>query len=74
MAATLGPGSGAIATGTMQAAARRTSTPLIVVLIHGGPLDVEWLQTSPRVGAILSMWFPGQVGLCNQTFVKLLPM
>ncbi|GAB4820706.1 hypothetical protein N2152v2_007752 [Parachlorella kessleri] len=46
----------------IQAAAKRTSTPLVVVLVHGGPLDVEWLQTSTRVGAILTAWFPGQGG------------
>ncbi|KAK9839864.1 hypothetical protein WJX81_007210 [Elliptochloris bilobata] len=42
--------------------ARLTSTPLIVVLVHGGPVDVEWLQESPRVGAILTAWYPGEMG------------
>lgn len=45
----------------VQAVARRTATPLAVVLLHGGPLDVEWLQRSPRVAAILTAWTPGQV-------------
>lgn len=46
-----------------QGVARRTRTPLVVVLIHGAPLDVEWLHSSPRVGAILSAWTPGQARL-----------
>ena len=54
-----------------QAAAKRTSTPLVVVLVHGGPLDVEWLQTSPRVGAILTAWFPGQVGTAYYSLASL---
>ena len=41
--------------------ARRTDTPLVVVLVHGGPVDVAWLQESPRIGAILTAWYPGQV-------------
>lgn len=45
----------------LQAAAVNTDTPIIVVLIHGGPLDVSWLEESPRVDAILSAWHPGQV-------------
>ncbi|KAL4424088.1 hypothetical protein ABPG75_001389 [Micractinium tetrahymenae] len=44
----------------IQGVARRTCTPLVVVLIHGAPLDVDWLHNSPRVGAILSAWTPGQ--------------
>eukprot|EP00887_Chlorella_sp_A99_P002667 scaffold6.g2667.t1 len=44
----------------VQAAARRSNATLVVVLVHGGPLDVSWLQQSPRVGAILTAWFPGQ--------------
>ena len=45
----------------VQAAAVNTDTPIIVVLIHGGPLDVSWLEESPRIDAILSAWHPGQV-------------
>jgi hypothetical protein len=45
--------------------ARMTNTPLIVVLIHGGPLDVQALQESERVDAILTAWFPGQVRLSH---------
>ena len=46
---------------TVQAAAVNTKTPIVVVLIHGGPLDVSWMHNSDRVGAIMSAWYPGQV-------------
>ena len=48
-----------------QSLATRTTTPLIAVLVHGGPLDVAWLQESPRFGAILTAWYPGQVWMCS---------
>ena len=48
----------------VQAAAVNTDTPIIVVLIHGGPLDVSWLEQSDRIHAILSAWHPGQVSVC----------
>lgn len=41
--------------------ARMTDTPLIVVLVHGGPVDVQELHESSRIGAMLTAWFPGQV-------------
>lgn len=41
--------------------AKYTKAHIIVILIHGGPLDVSWLQQSDRVGAILTAWYPGQV-------------
>ena len=44
-----------------QAVAKRSSTPIAVVLVHGAPLDVQWLQASPRVSSILSVWMPAQV-------------
>ena len=49
--------------GCMQAAAVNTNTPIVVVLIHGGPLDVSWMENSDRIGAIMSAWYPGQVSL-----------
>ena len=49
----------------LQAVAGQTSTPLVVVLIHGGPLDVAWLEGSDRVDAILTSWFPGQVSISS---------
>lgn len=45
----------------MQAVAKYTHAHIVVLLIHGGPLDVSWLQQSDRVGAILTSWYPGQV-------------
>ena len=49
----------------MQAVARHCpNTTIVVVLIHGGPLDVGWMMASSRVGsrvgAVLTAWFPGQ--------------
>lgn len=46
----------------MQALATLTTKPLVVVLIHGGPIDVSDMVASPRVGAILSTSYPGQHG------------
>ena len=43
--------------------AQRTKTPLVVVLVHGGALDVSWLQHSSRIGAVMTAWYPGQVHL-----------
>ena len=45
----------------VQAAAVNTDTLIIVVLVHGGPLDVSWLEQSDRISGILSAWYPGQV-------------
>ena len=39
-----------------------TTKPLVVVLVHGGPLDISPMVASPRVGAVLSIWHPGQHG------------
>ena len=46
--------------------ARMTDTPIIVVLIHGGPVDIQVIQESERVDAIMTAWFPGQVSLQSQ--------
>ncbi|KAL4423856.1 hypothetical protein ABPG75_001157 [Micractinium tetrahymenae] len=43
-----------------QALANRTTKPLNVVLVHGGPVDVSELHDSPRVGAMLTTWLPGE--------------
>jgi hypothetical protein len=46
----------------IKALARRApDLPLVVVLVHGGGLDVAWMQQIPAVKAILSVPFPGQV-------------
>ena len=34
----------------------------MVVLIHGGPIDVSDMQASSRVGAVVTAWYPGQHG------------
>ena len=34
-----------------------------MVLIHGGPLDVAWMEESDRIDAVLTAWFPGQVSI-----------
>ena len=50
--------------------ATATNPSIIVVLIHGGPLDVAWMEASDRIDAILTAWFPGQVSIdmlqCNR--------
>ena len=43
------------------ALARMTTTPLVLVLVHGGPLDISTLSADPRFGAILTAWYPAQV-------------
>ncbi|KAK9802811.1 hypothetical protein WJX73_010724 [Symbiochloris irregularis] len=55
--------------------ARRTKTPLVVILVHGGPLDVSWIQNSPRYGSILTAWYPGQgaSGVLDVVFGKVSP-
>ena len=30
-------------------------------IFAGGPVDVEWMQESPRVGAIMTAWYPGEM-------------
>lgn len=40
--------------------AARTRRPIIVVLIHGGPIDISALVGNPRVGAVLTAWYPAQ--------------
>ncbi len=40
----------------VKAIAKRTSTLIIVVLINGGAIDVEWMVNSDRVAAIVEAW------------------
>ena len=54
----------------LQTVAVGTTTPIIVVLIHGGPLDVSWFEESDRVDAILTAWFPGQVSAVGSGAVR----
>jgi hypothetical protein len=52
---------------------RAPGLPLVVVLMHGGGLDVGWLQGLPSVKALLSVPFPGQVrcSRVENTFINL---
>jgi beta-glucosidase len=40
----------------VKAIAKRTRTTLVVVLINGGAIDVEWMVNSNRVSAIVEAW------------------
>jgi beta-glucosidase len=40
----------------IKAIAKRTQTPIVVVLVNGGAIDIEWLVQSDRVSAILEAW------------------
>ncbi|KAL0032947.1 hypothetical protein WJX77_007980 [Trebouxia sp. C0004] len=59
----------------IKAAAVNTDTLIIVVLVHGGPLDVSWLEKSDRISGILSAWYPGQgaAGIADILFGKTSP-
>jgi len=41
--------------------AAAAAKPIIVVLANGGPLAIRALKESPKVGAIIEAFFPGQV-------------
>ena len=51
-----------VQTDLIKAIASQTDTPIVLVLINGGPLAIEWAVASPRVEAILEGWYPGQEG------------
>jgi hypothetical protein len=40
----------------VKAISKRTRTPIIVVLVNGGAIDVEWMVNSDRVSAIVEAW------------------
>ena len=44
------------------AVAEAATSPVIVVLVNGGPLAIESLKESSKVGAILEAFLPGQFG------------
>jgi beta-D-xylosidase 4 len=46
----------------VKAIASQTKTPIICILVHGGPLDISELIAMPRVEAVLSIGYPGQRG------------
>ena len=39
----------------------------VLVLVHGSAVDVAWAEASPRVGAILSAFYPGQMARAYPT-------
>ena len=46
---------------------RAPGLPLVVVLLHGGPLEIGWLAKHNSVAAIISAGYPGQVGrMCKK--------
>lgn len=40
--------------------AAATTKPIIIVLIHGGSIDISDMVASARVGAVLTAWYPAQ--------------
>lgn len=46
----------------VSAIASISKKPLILVLMGGGPLDVSFAKDDPRIGAILWIGYPGEVG------------
>ncbi|TVU25763.1 hypothetical protein EJB05_28271, partial [Eragrostis curvula] len=44
------------------AVADASKHPVILVLLSGGPVDVTFAQTNPKIGAILWAGYPGQAG------------
>ncbi|KAM0931531.1 hypothetical protein ACQ4PT_000279 [Festuca glaucescens] len=44
------------------AVADAAKRPVILVLLTGGPVDVTFAQTNPKIGAILWAGYPGQAG------------
>lgn len=47
-------------------ATRAQGLPLVVVVMHGGGLDIGWMKDMSAVNALLAVGFPGQVGLLQQ--------
>jgi beta-glucosidase len=39
-----------------------TGKPVVLVLLNGSAVAVNWAQASPQVPAILEAWYPGQAG------------
>jgi hypothetical protein len=44
------------------AVANASKRPVILVLLTGGPVDVTFAQSNPKIGAILWAGYPGQAG------------
>ncbi|KAG8089727.1 hypothetical protein GUJ93_ZPchr0011g27674 [Zizania palustris] len=52
------------------AVADAATRPVILVLLTGGPVDITFAQTNPKIGAILWAGYPGQAG--GQAIAKVL--
>jgi beta-glucosidase-like glycosyl hydrolase len=46
----------------LKTVASAAKSPIILVIMSGGTIDVSWALDSPKVGAILQSWYPGQAG------------
>ena len=46
----------------LKALASQSDTPIVVVLINGSPLAIEWLVNNDRIEAIVEAWYPGMNG------------
>ncbi|GJN27946.1 hypothetical protein PR202_gb16014 [Eleusine coracana subsp. coracana] len=44
------------------AVADAAEKPVVLVLLSGGPVDVTFAQTNPKIGAVLWAGYPGQAG------------
>ncbi|KAF2910540.1 hypothetical protein DAI22_11g107900 [Oryza sativa Japonica Group] len=44
------------------AVATASKRPVILILLTGGPVDITFAQTNPKIGAILWAGYPGQAG------------
>jgi len=44
----------------VMALAKQTDTPIVVVLVNGGPVAVEALLEYPRISAVVEAWYAGQ--------------
>lgn len=42
--------------------AKVSKEPLVLVLTGGGPVDVSFVKDNPRIGSILWIGYPGEIG------------
>ena len=46
----------------LKAVAAVAKSPITLVIMSGGTIDASWAFDSPKVGAVLQSWYPGQAG------------
>lgn len=46
----------------LKALLKKTTTPIVLVMMQGGPIDIALADASPQVGSILQVGYPGQAG------------